>query len=203
MIISEKNNLFLVVLGGRAIKANVELHDVRWVVGSKIEDTYDVLRKDWFGSIKGLHIDSYKKIKYVDGYKINLKKYEKKKRPLNKINSKKKLWFVNIGGYESISMQEKHEFGLVVATSKLEAKSRAKSKWLFDYEKKHIDDISSLKMLNSCHDCQIIKKIGDWKIELTLESNIVEETNYPDWYGYKRIDIVKKSLNPINGKQIC
>ena len=59
----EKNYLFLVVLGGRAHKANVELHDVRWVVGSKIEETYDILRSDWFGSVEGLHIDSYKKIK--------------------------------------------------------------------------------------------------------------------------------------------
>ena len=70
----EEKFLFLVVLGGRAKKANIELHDVRWVVGSKIEDTYNVLRSDWFGSMQGLHIDSYKKIKYVDGYKINLKK---------------------------------------------------------------------------------------------------------------------------------
>ena len=75
-----KNNfLYLVVLGGRAEKANIELHDVRWVVGSKIEDTYDTLRKDWFGSPKGLHIDSYKKIRYIDGYKINLINFEKDK----------------------------------------------------------------------------------------------------------------------------
>ena len=60
------------MLGGRAEKANIELHDVRWVVGSKIEDTYDTLRKDWFGSSKGLHIDSYKKIQYIDVYKIYL-----------------------------------------------------------------------------------------------------------------------------------
>ena len=60
------------MLGGRAEKANIELHDVRWVVGSKIEDTYDTLRKDWFGSSRGLHIDSYKRINYVDGYRINL-----------------------------------------------------------------------------------------------------------------------------------
>ena len=40
----ENNFLYLVVLGGRAEKANIELHDVRWVVGSKIEDTYDNLR---------------------------------------------------------------------------------------------------------------------------------------------------------------
>ena len=121
-----KNNfLYLVVLGGRAKKANIELHDVRWVVGSKIEDTYDTLRKDWFGSSKGLHIDSYKKIQYIDGHKINLinldeNKLEKKKLEKNK--SKKKLWFVNIGGYNPTSMQEKHEFGLVTASTKFEAK---------------------------------------------------------------------------------
>ena len=72
----EDNSLYLVVLGGKAKKANIELHDVRWVVGSKIEDTYDTLRKDWFGSLKGLHIDSYEKIRYKDGYNINLINFE-------------------------------------------------------------------------------------------------------------------------------
>ena len=83
------------MLGGRAEKANIELHDVRWVVGSKIEDTYDTLRKDWFGSSRGLHIDSYKKIQYIDGYKINLINVEKnkigKKQSVKKIIPKKKF----------------------------------------------------------------------------------------------------------------
>ena len=57
----EEVYLFLVVLGGRAKKANKELHVVRGVVGSRIEDTFDLLRNDWFGNIEGLHIDSYKK----------------------------------------------------------------------------------------------------------------------------------------------
>lgn len=90
---SKNNFLYLVVLGGRAEKANIELHDVRWVVGSKIEDTYDALRKDWFGSSKGLHIDSYKKIQYIDGHKINLINVEKnkigKKQLVKKIIQKK------------------------------------------------------------------------------------------------------------------
>ena len=64
---SEKNFLYLVFLVGRANKANIELNDVRWVVGSKIEDTYKTLRNDWYGSLKWLHIDSYKKIEYIDG----------------------------------------------------------------------------------------------------------------------------------------
>ena len=188
----ENNFLFLVVLGGRSKKANIELHDVRWVVGSNIEDTFDTLRNDWFGSSKGLHIDSYKKIQYVDGYKINLinsENYKIEKRKLVKIKKVQKyLWFVNIGGYIPTSLQEKHEFGLVVASTKLEAKNIAKSKWLIGCKKKHKDDIASLEMLFCCDDCELIKKIGNWEIELTQDDNFIEENNYPDWYGYQKID---------------
>jgi len=188
----ENKFLFLVVLGGRSEKANIELHDVRWVIGSKIEDTFDVLRMDWFGSPKGLHIDSYKKIEYIDGYKINLINFEKdkieKSQLVKKNKAQKYLWFVNIGGYDPSSMQEKHEFGLVVASSKLKAKKIAKSRWLIGFKKKHKDDIASIKTLIDCDDCKLIKKIGNWEIDLTLENNLIEETNNPDWYGYKRID---------------
>ena len=184
--------LYLVVLGGNAKKANIELHDVRWVVGSKIEDTYDTLRKDWFGSPKGLHIDSYKKIKYIDGYKINLINFEKdkkdKKQLLKKNKDRKHLWFVNIGGYSPTYMQEKHEFGLVKARTKLDAKNIAKSKWFIGCKKKHKNDINSLEILFSCDDCEPIKNIGKWQIELTKDNNFIEEDNYPDWYGYKKID---------------
>ena len=37
-----------------------------------------------------------------------------------------KLWFVNIGGYDPSSMQEKNEFGLIVAPSSNEAKKLLK-----------------------------------------------------------------------------
>ena len=43
-------------------------------------------------------------------------------------------------------------------------------------------------MLFSCVDCELINKIGNWEIELTPDNNFIEENNYPDWYGYKKID---------------
>ena len=166
------------------------MYDVRCFVDSKIEDTYNSLIRDWFGTLEGLHIDSYKKIDYIDGYKINLKNIgNKQTKKINLIQRKiqKKLWFVNIGGYDPSSMQEKHEFGLVVAKSSLEAKSKAKSKWLNGFKKKHKDDVTSLKKL-ILDDCELIKEIGNWEIELISENNFVEENNFPDWFGYKRID---------------
>ena len=136
---SIKKYLYLVVVGGRSPKANIELHDVRWVIGSKIEDTFDQLRSDWFGSRNGLHIDSYKRIDSIDGYKINLRNINISKSKNNFLKKdqipNKNLWFVNIGGYDSSSVQEKHEFGLVVASSSLEAINKAKSKWLNDCKK--------------------------------------------------------------------
>ena len=43
-------------------------------------------------------------------------------------------------------------------------------------------------MLISLDDCEQINKIGIWEIELIPDNNFIEENNYPDWYGYKKID---------------
>ena len=98
-------SLFIVVLGGRSLKSNIEIHDVRWVIGKSIEDTFPELRKQWLGKKNGLHIDSYKRIKYVDGYEIVISKSNK-----DNLNSSKnidlKLWFINLGGYNLKKMYE-------------------------------------------------------------------------------------------------
>ena len=79
---------------------------------------------------------------------------------------------------------------MVAALTKLEAKNIAKSKWLIGCKKKHKDDIASLENLICFDDCELIKKIGNWEIELTRDNNFIEENNYPDWYGYQRIDVI-------------
>ena len=66
--------LFLIVLGGRTSKSNIYVLDVRCDIGNKIEDTIPTLRKEWFGLKKGLHIDSFMEIKYIDGFKIKIRK---------------------------------------------------------------------------------------------------------------------------------
>mgnify|MGYP001248185543 FL=1 len=187
-----KQNLYLVVLGGKAPEANIELHDVRWVIGSKIEDTYDYLRESWFGSLEDLHIDSYKKIDTVDGFKINLKKRDIKNKELNKCKKIEdfvnRLWFVNLGAYDPLSMQEKHEFGLLVAKNSKEAKNKAKSRWLKGYQKRHKDDIAKLEIISDVDNCLLLKNIGDWEIELIIQKHNIKESKAPDWFGYLKLD---------------
>ena len=69
-----------------------------------------------------------------------------------------------------------------------EAKNKAKSKWLIDYKQKHKDDIFNIKSFTDVDDCEVIKNINNWEIELIPNDKYVEEKNIPDWFGYRRID---------------
>ena len=40
-------------------------------------------------------------------------------------------------------------------------------------------------MLISCDDCQLIKKIDNWEIELIPDNNFIGENKYPVWYCYR------------------
>ncbi len=180
-------SLFIVVLGGRSLKSNIEIHDVRWVLGKSLEDTFPELRKQWIGKKSGLHIDSYKCIKYVDGYKIKISK-SNKKDAVNKKKEDASLWFINLGGYNPNKMYEEHEFTLVVAKNAVDAKKKARKNWLSNLKKKHNDDVSSINNLEEVDDLHSIKKIKNWEIRLVSDPQGNSDRLIPDWYGYLRID---------------
>ena len=184
-------NLYLVVLGGRTANSHVELHDVRWVIGASIEDTIPSLRQQWFGLLSGLHIDSYTAIQHVDGYAIELVKRQEvcwEQRQTSANQASNQLWFINLGGYDQDSLQELHQFGLVVAPSKQAAKARARRRWLSSAVQVHKDDLHSIEYFGEVDDCLPIFNIEDWQIQLKPESgNPVSELK-PDWFGYWRID---------------
>ena len=181
-------SLFIVVLGGRSLKSNIEIHDVRWVLGESLEDTFPELRKQWIGNINGLHIDSYKRIKYVDGYKIVIFKSKKDTLIDPKIEDES-LWFVNLGGYNPKKMNEEHEFTLVAAKKSIDAKKRARKNWKAKLEQKHNDDLSSITNFEQViDDIHSIKKIKNWEIRLILDPQERSQKLIPDWYGYRRID---------------
>ena len=180
-------SLFIVVLGGRSLKGNIEMHDVRWVVGESIKDTFPDLRKQWIGKANGLHIDSYKRIEYVDGYQIAISEPNKDKS-ISSISDNKFLWFINLGGYDPSKMYEEHVFTLVVAEKAIEAKKKAKKNWSTNLKNKHNDDLSGLKSFKRIDDIHSIKVIKNWEIKLIYDPQKRSEKIIPDWYGYMRID---------------
>ena len=182
-------SLFIVVLGGRSLKSNVEVHDVRWVLGGSIEDTFPELRRQWFGCPKGLHIDSYKCIEYIDGYKVVISE-AKKDASTNTHSENESLWFINLGGYNEESMSEQHEFYLIAAKKASEAKKKAKQNWQLNLKNKHNDDCSEISNIELIDNIHSVKEIDDWKIKLIPDQKKRNQKLIPDWYGYMRIDKV-------------
>ena len=164
--------LFMVYLGGRAATSHIELHDVRFVAGHSIEETYPLLRQEWFGDLAGLHIDSYMEIQNIDGYKVEL-------RMTPPDTQTDHLFFINIGGYAPDSMLERHQIGLFVANSPAEAKKRAKEVLLVDAIDQHKDD------LHVVDDCFSLGQVGQHYIH--LEPGGIPQVLKPDWFGYNVI----------------
>ncbi len=62
--------LFVVMLAVNTRKAKIEVHDVVFVTGNSIEDCYPELRQQWFGTLAGMHIDSWMQVDGVEGYQV-------------------------------------------------------------------------------------------------------------------------------------
>lgn len=109
--------LFAVYVGGDAPGANIEVHDMRFVVAPSITDTYDELRRQWWGTPSSLHVDCWAEIDQVDGFDVTL-------RP-EPTMTETKLYYVNLGGYDRSEFLEKHRNVFVVAGSLKDAKAQA------------------------------------------------------------------------------
>ena len=159
-------NLFIIMLGGRHARANIEVHDVILAVGETLEETYDQLRNAWFGEQKGLHIDAWAKINGVEhlgkSYKIQFSQAQPKL-------TDPKLWLINLGGYDEKEFGELHRYVLIVAKNAVDAKAQAKTQFASHWQKKHTDRVLDVD------DCIAIDHIHGRYIQLVegqFEANI-------------------------------
>lgn len=163
-----ETTLFLVVLGGRVAGAHLELHDVRFVAGATVDDTLPELRRQWFGARKGLHLDSWMAVRFVDGYRVDL-------RP-EPCAGPERLWFVNLGGYDPQQLAEQHAFGLFVAASPQAAKAAARRRLLPQVQQRHKDDLHPVEEVGGSSRCWV-HLIPDGRCQPQV----------PDWFGYRLI----------------
>jgi hypothetical protein len=136
--------LFAIYIGGELEGANIELHDMRFVVAPSIADTYDELRRQWWGIPKSLHIDCWAEIGQVGRYKVEL-------RP-EAFAGPEKLYYINLGGYDEGEFLEKHKNVFIVARSAAEAKRRA-TKEAKPWKVPHRDQMYEAEQAFSLDDC--------------------------------------------------
>ncbi|MBV2129855.1 DUF1543 domain-containing protein [Arsukibacterium indicum] len=144
--------LYMVMLGGSHPKANTELHDVVFVAGDNLEQTYPQLRALWFAAPEGLHIDAWMSIAGVDAYAVSLSDTPAKAGP--------KLFFINLGGYVGSVFGEDHRYLVVAAENKAEAKKIAKQQLSLKWDKPHTDNVFEIEQ------CVAVEQVAGRYIQL-------------------------------------
>ena len=156
--------LFMIGIGGSTEGSTIEVHDVQFIIAESFEDTFDELKERWYGLPNSLHIDSYKILKEIDGYLLDLTGRDNRK-----------LFFINYGGYTPSVFGELHSSTFVLAHTKFEAKQIGTSLMTNHEHMNHIDEVSNIN-----------ENIGDIISIGFIPGNFVfDET--PDWQGYIKL----------------
>ncbi|PWG81958.1 DUF1543 domain-containing protein [Pararcticibacter amylolyticus] len=101
--------LFMVLLGSKAPDRVVEQHDYFFGIAASLKDLVNQIRNFWPEAGNSLHIDGWREVTWVDGYAVKISPKDSSRK-----NSGKRLFFVNLGGYQSGKLEEQHYILLTV-----------------------------------------------------------------------------------------
>ncbi len=118
--------LFLVLLGSKAPGRNVEQHDYFFGIGASLKELVPVMNAFWPEAGASLHLDGWREVNYVDGYRVQVVLKQQAG-----IAPAKKLFFINLGGYQANKLEEQHYTVLTVADDRTQAVQGAKKTVFF------------------------------------------------------------------------
>lgn len=132
----------MVILGCRPTGRNIEQHDVFFGIAPSLVDLIPDIVDFWPEANGKIHIDSWRKVENVDGFKIDILPLSD--IPIKSVKSNR-LFFINLGGYKVNDMEEYHYKMLTVADNKSQAIQTAKKTAFYKHcgysgAVSHIDD---------------------------------------------------------------
>ena len=116
--------LLMLLTGCKPTGRNTEQHDVFFTIASSLADTISLLKEFWPEAKNTLHVDAWREVNYVDGYKITVSLNENNAAPTDM--TEERLYFVNLGGYKPEEFEEFHYKMIVVAPDKGDAIRQSK-----------------------------------------------------------------------------
>lgn len=183
--------LFMVLLGSKAPRRNVEQHDYFFGIARSIKELVPEMKAFWPEAGASLHIDGWREVTNVDGYAISIVP-----RSAHQQDTHEKLFFINLGGYQSNKLSEQHYTVLTVQSDRAVAVQESKKTVFYK--------TNTLKGANSHVDEKYGIDVDDiYKIEEILSDamkenyriHISQSSGLPDdeiVLGYFRLDKLDK-----------
>lgn len=175
--------LFMILLGATPNGRNIEQHDIFFGIGSNLSDLIPEMKAFWPEAGEKIHIDGYRSVTKVDGYRIEVVPREEEE-----MEQSASLFFLNLGGYKRGEFEEFHYKVLTVGKDKSIAIKWAKEHIFykhtgFEGAPSHIDDRYGVDV----DDVFEIKDILNERTKRQYRLKISKAELQPDdelWLGY-------------------
>jgi len=178
----------MLLLGSKAPKRNVEQHDYFFGIARSLKELVPDIKAFWPEAGNSIHVDGWREVNTVESHQIKVVLKDENTQP-----ALKKLFFINLGGYQAGKLEEQHYIVLSVQDDRVEAIKDAKKTVFFKSNSikganSHIDEKYGI-------DVDDIYKIEDilsplhkelYHIEITAVDNpLVEDEIH---LGYFKLD---------------
>ena len=130
----------MALLGCKPLGRNTEQHDLFFGIGESLSDIKQDLLNFWKEADGKIHIDGWREVQWVDGYKVEVVAKEN-----DHTSQPERLFFINLGGYKENEFEEFHYKIVTVAADKGVAVQKAKQTAFykhtgFEGAVSHVDD---------------------------------------------------------------
>ena len=187
--------LFMLLLGSKAPGRNVEQHDYFFAIASNLQALIPRIKAFWPEAGRSIHIDGWREVRAVDGYRIRVVPKDEAES-----SSSHKLFFINLGGYQSGKLEEQHYTVLTVQDDRLAAISSSKKTVFFKTHSvesvkganSHIDEKYGIDVddIYRIEDILTAEQKEKYRLEITPADDLAEDTVH---LGYLTMDKLAKS----------
>jgi hypothetical protein len=132
----------MIMLGATPSGRHIEQHDIFFGIATSLKDLAPAMKAFW-PEPERIHIDAWREVTVVENHKIVV---VPKDQPENSAAVKKKLFFINLGGYQENKFEEQHYILLTVKNDRAAAFREAKDTLFYKNNgfskaaSSHIDD---------------------------------------------------------------
>src|SRR4051812_30466838 len=113
--------LYMILLGSKPPGRRTEQHDFFFGFADSLANLSRQIIDAWPEAGKTLHLDGWRKVTSVDGYRVEVVRNDE-----NKATQSQRLFFINLGGYKPCELVEYHYQVLCVAADKTDAIQQSK-----------------------------------------------------------------------------
>ena len=185
-----KEKLYMLLVGAKPPGRNTEQHDIFFGIGTSIRELIPQVQVFWPEAKRNLHLDAWREITLVDGYRISVID-----NPSHKNTTQ--LFFINLGGYKQGAFEEFHYKMLIAAPDKNIAIQQAKQSAFFQHTgfkkaKSHIDDKYGVDVDDIFAIPDILPPFVKQRYSLLIEPAIDNPPVDAIHLGYFKLDAVDK-----------